>query len=40
MSDVGDYRERTAELVPASTVPTPRHLIMRDNGLRLLGLRV
>ncbi|MEX1007933.1 MAG: amidohydrolase family protein [Acidimicrobiia bacterium] len=39
MSDVGDYQDRTAELVARVDRPDDTlHMIMRDNGLRLLGL--
>jgi predicted TIM-barrel fold metal-dependent hydrolase len=39
MSDVGDYRDRAAELVARIDRPDETlHMIMRDNGFRLLGL--
>ena len=39
MSDVDDYRERTAELVARVGHPDDEiRMIMRDNGMRLLGL--
>ena len=39
MSDVEDYQERTAELVARVGHPDDEiRMIMRDNGMRLLGL--
>jgi predicted TIM-barrel fold metal-dependent hydrolase len=39
MSDVDDYREQTAALAARVNRPDDTiHLVMRDNGLRLLGL--